>query len=89
MGTSESLVIITPENRQESFASQWTDYRDIIFDRKQLFGDYVVSDDGHGGYVLKQYAGHLDVNMADKTINGKAITSISDNAVIYDVTVEI
>ena len=86
-GTSPSLVLIVPENRRDSFANQWSDYKDIIFDKKQLMGDFVVSDDGQGGYALAQYCGRLDIDLTDKTFNGRKITSINDNAIIYDVTI--
>lgn len=86
-GTAESLVIIVPDGKKDSFANQWADYKDIIYDRKQLIGDFVISDDGHGGYVLEQYCGQLDLDLTEKTLNGRPITSIDDNAVIYDVTI--
>ena len=76
VGTNKDLVIVVPENRQDTFANEWNDYASIVYDRKNLFGDYVVKDDNAGGYILVQYTGEQELDLATLTVNGRAVTSI-------------
>ncbi|MBR1746851.1 MAG: leucine-rich repeat protein [Clostridia bacterium] len=76
VNTNEGLVIIVPEDRRDAFANEWSEYADIIYDRKNRFGDFVVKDDGSGGYVLVQYTGSDLPDLDDLYVNGRRVTSI-------------
>lgn len=74
VNTNEKLVIVVPENRQDAFSNEWSDHASIIYDRKYLFGDFVVKDDGNNGYILVQYTGGSDLDFDTLTINGRRVS---------------
>lgn len=80
-GTSDSLVIIVPEGRQDSFANEWSDCREKIHDRARLYGDFVLVESGEF-FTLVQYIGRAEkLDFNEIIIDGKYITEIRDNAV--------
>lgn len=88
VGADPSLVIVVPESRRDAFANEWSDYAGIIFDRRSVFGDFVVKENDTG-YTLVQYNGRADVlDFTSLLINGRKITAVQDGAVI-DENVEI
>lgn len=86
VNTAPDMVVVVPENRRDAFVSRW-EWEDSdgyeIFERKYLFGDFVVKDDNKGGYVLSQYTGDFEIE-SDGAGGYVIVKRIGDLIVVSD-----
>ena len=89
VGTNKALVIIVPEGRKDAFSNEWAEWSEKIYDATARYGDFVLKDNG-SGFTLIQYNGFAKtLDLTDKTIGGKKITAVADNAVTNGTIIKI